>query len=101
MISSLVEPIDGCHLLLWRFPGFSINAGRSFAGVFCHSPDGKGFAAQRAGEQALQGFHPPPLACLSCLRDTDLEPTNRPFGPTPVDLVPVQWPVGGRTNRGV
>jgi hypothetical protein len=101
MISALVEPVNGCHLLLRRLPGFPINAGCSFARVFCHSPDGKGFAAKRAGEQALQGFHLAPFARLSCLRDTDLEPTNSPFSPTPVDLVPVQWPVGGRTNRGV
>src|SRR6266849_9391753 len=101
MISSLVEPAKGCHLLLWRLPGCPIDARCSFARVFCHSPDGKSFATKRAGEQALQGFHLAPFARLSCLRDTDLEPTNIAFGPTPVDLVPVQWHVGGRTNRGV
>jgi hypothetical protein len=101
MISSLMEMVNGCRLLFRRFPDFSVNAGCSFASVFCHSSDGKGFAAERVGEQALQGFHLSPLARLSCLRDTNLEPTNIPFGPTPVNLVPVQRPVGGCTNRGI
>src|SRR5260221_8842775 len=86
---SLVKSVNGCHLLLRRFPGFPIHAGCSFASVFCYSPHSKGFAAKRAGEQTLQGFHLVPLARLSCLRDTDLQPTNSAFGLTPVDLVPV------------
>jgi hypothetical protein len=36
----------------------------------------------------LQGFHLPPFSGLSCLRDTGLEPTDIPFGLTPVGLVP-------------
>jgi hypothetical protein len=89
MVSSLVEMVDGCHLVFRRLPGFPIHAGGSFARVFCHTPDGKGFATKRAGEQALQGFHLVPFARLSCLRDTDLQPTNSPCSPTPVNLVPV------------
>jgi hypothetical protein len=96
-----MELVNGCHLLFRRLPDFSIYAGCPFARVFCHSSHGKGFAAKRVGEQALQSFHLAPFARLSCLRDTNLEPTNISLGPTPVDLVPVLWPVGGRTNRGV
>jgi hypothetical protein len=101
MVSSLVEMVNGCHLVFRRRPGFPIHAGCSFARVFCHSPDGKGFATKRAGEQAGPRLHLVPFARLSCLRETDLQPTNSPFSPTPVNLVPVEWPAGGRTNRGV
>jgi hypothetical protein len=96
-----MQRLDGCHLLFRRFPDFSINAGRSFAGVFRHSPHGKGFAAQRAGSETLQGFHLTPFLFLSRLRDTSLEPTNIPFCLPPVDLVPGERSVSGRTNRGV
>src|SRR5436305_10464446 len=100
MISSLVERANGCRLLFRRLPDFSIHARSSFASVFRHSSDSKGFATQRMGQQALQRFHSAPLACLSCLRDTGLEPTNIAFRLTPVDLVPWERHVGGRTNRG-
>src|SRR5512135_932768 len=101
MVSSLGERLDGFCFLFRRFPGVPIHAGGSFASVFRHSSDSKSLAAERVGEQALQGFHPAPLACLSRLRDTGLEPTNSPFSLTPVDLVPSDGDVGGRTNRGV
>src|SRR5947209_10133563 len=38
---------------------------------------------------------------LSCLRDTGLEATNIALSLPPVDLVPREGYVGGRTNRGV
>ena len=37
---------------------------------------GQGFAAERVGEQSLQGFHLAPPARLYCLHDTRLEPTH-------------------------
>src|SRR5438067_9573549 len=101
MVSSLLQRANGSCLLFRRFPGLPIDAGSSFASVFRHSSDGKGFAAVRVGQQALQCFHFAPLAGLSCLRDTGLEPTNIALSTTPVDLVPGQGRVGGRTNRGV
>jgi hypothetical protein len=93
--------LDGCCFLFRRFPGLPIDAGSSFASVFRHSSDSKSLAAQRVGEQALQSFDLAPLASLSCLRDTGLEPTNVPLSLSPVDLVPSEGYVGGRTNRGV
>src|SRR5262245_23585702 len=101
MISPLLKHVQSRCLLFWCFPGLPIDARSSFASVFCHSSDSKGFAAQRVGEQALQRFHFAPLACLSCLRDTGLESTNVTLGPSPVNLVPCRRSVGGRTNRGV
>src|SRR5437879_4003732 len=100
MISSLAQRLNGCCFLFRRLPDLPVNAGSSFASVFRHSSDGKGFAAVRVGQQVLQRFHFAPLASLSCLRDTGLEPTNIPFRLTPVDLVPWEQHVGGRTNRG-
>src|SRR5262249_18603736 len=39
-------------------------------------------------------------ALLSCLRDTNLKPTNIPFHLIPGNLVPGGQGVGDRTNRG-
>src|SRR6266496_5187258 len=96
MISSLLQRANGCYLLFRRLPELSVNAGSSFSSVFCHSSDRKGFAAQRVGKQALQRFDSAPLACLSCLRDTGLEPMNISLRMTPVHLVPCERGVGGR-----
>src|SRR4051812_32969408 len=101
MVSSLLQQLDGLRFLFRRFPGFPINAWSSFASVLRHSPHSKGFAAERMGEQALQSLHLAPLACLSCLRDTGLEPMNVPFSLTPIDLMPCERLVGGCTNRGI
>jgi hypothetical protein len=100
-VSSLPERVHRRYLLFWRGPGFPIDARSSFASVFCHSPHRKSLAAERVGEQVLQRFHFAPLARLSCLRDTGLEPTNVALGLTPVDLMPCQRLVGGCTNRGI
>ena len=67
MISSLLERLNGYCFLLRRLPDGSIDAGGSFASIFRHSSDGKGFATVRVGQQMLQGFHLPPLALLSRL----------------------------------
>jgi hypothetical protein len=58
------------------------------ARIFCHSLDGKGFAAKRVGQEMLQGFHlvPPPFLCR--LHDTNLESANDAMRFPPINGVP-------------
>lgn len=62
--------------------------------ILRHSTNGHGLAAERAGEQALQGFDLVPPPRLRRLHDTRLEPTHVPVGVVPVDLAPVRRRVG-------
>src|SRR3989441_13019212 len=62
--------------LLWCVPTFLVHTGGLLAIVFRHSSNGENFAAIRVGQQALQGSHPAPSACLRCLHDTHLESAN-------------------------
>src|SRR5437868_12717434 len=62
--------------LLWCVANFLVHTGGFLAIVFRHSSNGKNFAAIRVGQQALQGSHPAPSACLRCLHDTHLESAN-------------------------
>src|SRR6202034_4259622 len=66
-----------------------VHARGSFTLVFCHSFYGQGLAAERAGEQSLQGFDLAPAALPRCLDDTRLQPSYLPFASFPVDLVPM------------
>jgi hypothetical protein len=59
------------------------------ATILCHSSYSKRFAAERVGEQALQGFDLVPPARLCCLHDTRLEPAHGAMDFAPVDLTPV------------
>jgi hypothetical protein len=66
--------------------------------ILCHPSYGKGFAAERVGQQMLQGFHLTPSACLYCLHDTDLEPTHVVGDSSPVKGVPIHRAAGSRTR---
>ena len=72
--------------------------GVSLALILRHSLDGNGLAAERVGQQVLQGFDLAPSAFLRCLHDTGLEPTHVAVGGRPVDGVPAFLGVGGRTS---
>ena len=54
---------------------------------------GKGFAAERVGQQMLQGMHLAPSSRLHCLHDTRLEPPHVAVDGVPIDGVPVPPPV--------
>jgi hypothetical protein len=83
-IASLVQACYRLRFLLRRVPHFSVHARRPFASVLCHPSHGQGFAAERVGQEPLQGFHLAPSPFLYRLHDTRLEP---PY--VPVDLLPV------------
>ena len=61
----------------------------------------KSFAAERVGQQVLQGLYLVPLTGLRCLNDTRLQPTHRLVDRLPWDGMPVCREVGGSTSRRV
>jgi hypothetical protein len=69
--------------------------------VFGHSSDGESFAAERVGQQALEGFHLSPLVFLCCLDDTRLEPTHIAVDCMPINVMPSFDNLEGRTSRKV
>ena len=75
-VAALFERVYGLCLFLRVVPGYSIDARRAFPLVFRHSSHGKRFAAERAGQQALQGLDLAPSAILRGLHDTRLEPPH-------------------------
>jgi hypothetical protein len=76
MVTSLLERAYGLCLLVWDIPDVLVYPSCLFALVFRHSSHGKGFAAKRVGQQALQSVDFAPSAFLCCLDDTRLEPTH-------------------------
>ena len=50
MIAPLPERVDGIDLLLWSIPDTPVYPWSVLALVFCHSLDGKDFAAKRMGQ---------------------------------------------------
>jgi hypothetical protein len=101
VVAALFERVHGLCLLLRVVPGYSIYARRAFPLVFRHSSHGKRFAAERAGQQALQGLDLAPSAILRGLHDTRLEPTHVLIDLGPVDGVPVCRVVGAAPASGV
>jgi len=53
-----------------------------------HDIERKDVLKLRVGQQALQGSHPAPSACLRCLHDTHLESANVAVDGPPLDGVP-------------
>ena len=76
MIVLLPQRIDTIELLLGGRPSHLVDSRCVFALVLCHSLHGKGFAAERVGQQMLKRFDFSPSAFLRCLHDTGLEPTH-------------------------
>src|SRR5262245_43924494 len=75
-VASLLHLVYGHPLCFRVFPGDFINSRSVLAWVCCPSSDSKGFAAERVGQQVLQGLHLVPLTGLHCLNDTRLQPTH-------------------------
>jgi len=100
LVASLSQPTYGRRFLCGRVPGHSVHARCPFALVFRHPSHGKGFAAERMGQQVLQGFDLAESAFLPRLHDTCLEATHVPLDLIPVDLMPVLV-VGGRTSSRI
>ena len=99
LIPSVPQFVYGHPLTLRVFPRSLVNPWSVLAWVFCHASDGKGSAAERVGEQGLQGWHLVPRASLRCLNDTCLQPTHRLIDRFPWDGMPVCRGVGDSTSR--
>ena len=82
-----------------RGPSLPVHARRLASVVLGDPPHGKSLAAQRVGQQPLQGFHLAPAAFPNSLHDTRLQPPDGPVVPSPVDTAPVHRLAGGRTRR--
>ena len=93
------ERQDSSDFRARRVPDDPVHAGRPLSLVLGNPFHGKCLAAERGGQQPLKGFHPAPAAFLDCLRDTHLQPPHGLSHLVPVDLVPVRFPVGGRTSH--
>jgi hypothetical protein len=85
-------------LLLWGVPNFLVHSWGFLARIFRHSSNGKNFAAIRAGQQMLQGFHLVPSAGLPRLHDTHLKSSNVTVDGLPIDGQPFRRSAGDRTN---
>src|SRR5580698_2865957 len=68
----------------------------SFASIFRHSSNGYSFAAKRASEESLQGFHPAPIPFLSRFRESHLQLPYDAMRLSPVNAVPGQIVRGER-----
>jgi site-specific DNA recombinase len=99
LVAALLQAVYRLPLISRSGPGDLIHAGGALALVLGHSSDGQSVAAERVGQQVLQGLHLAPPAFLRCLHDTRLEPTHVLVGGTPVNVVPILGLVGSCTSR--
>src|SRR5215469_5022907 len=100
-LNSITVPLqcmDCLCLLLRSVPDFSVHSRGFLARIFGYSSNGKNFAAVRAGQQTLQGFHLVPSAGLPRLHDTHLKSTNVTVDGLPIDGKPFRRSAGNRTN---
>ena len=72
LIATPFERLDSLSLLLRGGPRDAIHTRRASALILHHSSHGECFAAKRADQKSLQGFHPAPIAGLGCLHHTRL-----------------------------
>src|SRR6266571_1332923 len=98
-VPSLLQLVYGHSFALRVIPEDFIDSRSVLALVLCHSPHGKGLAAERVGQQVLQGLHLVPLTGLRCLNDTCLQPTHSLIDRLPWDGMPVCGDVGDSTSR--
>ena len=98
-IASLPQFSDGACFLLRGIPHTTVNPRGLPAIVVRHPLHGKGFAAERVGQEVLQGTDLAPSSRLHCLHNTRLEPPHRPMDGIPVNGVPSPRARGERTSQ--
>ena len=99
LIASPIERQHTSGTFPRRIPDFSVNTGCLLSLVFSHPFYGDSFAAERVGQQPLQGFDLAPTAFPNCLRNTHLQPSCSVVRLGPVDAVPIDLTTGGRTSH--
>lgn len=90
--------VHGARFLLRGLPADAIDPRGLVPVVFRHPFDGKGFAAERVGEQMLQGTYLTPSSRLHRLHHTRLEPPHRAVHGVPIDGMPCGAVVGKCTS---
>src|SRR5262249_52676416 len=98
-IAFLLHLVYGHPLFFRVFPENFIDSRSVLALVFCHSSHSKSLAAERVGQQVLQGLHLVPLPGLHCLNDTRLQPTLILRDRFPWNGMPVCGDVRSSTSR--
>jgi hypothetical protein len=98
-LASLPQFSDGACFLLRGIPHTTVNPRGLPAIVGRHPLHGKGFAAERVGQEVLQGTDLAPSSRLHCLHNTRLEPPPRPVDGIPINGVPGPWASGECTSQ--
>src|SRR6267142_2191876 len=98
-IAMLPEGLNSARFLGRGVPHEAIDTWGPTAVVGRHSFDGKGFAAERVGQQMLQGVHLAPSFGLHRLHHTCLEPPHLPVDGVPIDGLPCHRAVGECTSQ--
>ncbi|OQC73322.1 MAG: hypothetical protein BWX44_01534 [Spirochaetes bacterium ADurb.Bin001] len=101
MISSTSQQSDCFEFGCRSVPPNVVHACGAFALIFRHPFYSQGFAAERVGQQPLQGFHLAPATFPCGLHDTGLQPSDLVSTLVPVDLLPVLGRAGGCTRGRV
>src|SRR5215470_17636916 len=84
----LPQFLYSASFLLRGVPDDAVHTRGLLAIVFRHPSDGESFAAERVGQEMLQGSDLAPPTCLHCLHHTRLEPPHRTVDGIPVNSVP-------------
>ena len=98
-IASLSQCPNSACFLLRGIPNPTIYPRGLPAVVVRHPLHGKGFTAERVGQEMLQGTDLAPSSRLHCLHNTRLEPPHRPVDGIPVNGVPSHRASGERTSQ--
>src|SRR5262245_27972836 len=98
MVVALPQFLQGAGFLRWGVPENAVHPWGLPAIVFRHPSDSKSFAAERVGQEMLQGSYLAPSARLHCLHNTRLEPPHRAVYGIPIDGMPCDRCVGKCTS---
>src|SRR5712691_11129132 len=98
-IATLPECLDGARFLCRGVPHHIVDPWGLAAIVVRHSFDGSRFAAERVGQQMVQGTHLAPSFGLHRLHHTCLGPPDLPVDGVPMDSVPCHRAVGECTSQ--
>src|SRR5499427_3809084 len=98
-IASLAQCPNSACFLVRGVPNLPIDLGGLLAIVGRHPLYSERFAAERVGQEMLQGTNLAPSSRLHCLHNTRLEPPHCPMDGIPINGVPGHQVSGERTSQ--